>query len=102
MTYLKSLFLPSYSKLEEDRRKHETKGPQEKYHGGGQNDIRGVQKALDLVVSGAGVPPLIRPTQHRPHPDGLSSSTEAEHRGQPPLPMAPRSCSSFFLEPKGL
>lgn len=50
----KSLFLPSYSKLEEDRRKHKTKGPQEESQGRGQNDIRGVQKMLDLVASGTG------------------------------------------------
>lgn len=51
----------SYSKLEEDRKKHKTEGPQEKPQGGGQNDIRGVQKMLDLVVSGTGSS-LICPT----------------------------------------
>lgn len=52
----------SYSKLEKDRRKHKTKGPQEKSQGGGQNDIRGVQKVLDLVVKWNQGSPLIHPT----------------------------------------
>lgn len=52
----------SYSKLEEDRRKHKTKGPQEKSQGGGQNDIRGVQKVLDLVVKWNRGSPRIRRT----------------------------------------
>lgn len=56
----------SYSKLEEDRRKHKTKGPQEKPQGGGQNDIRGVQ-VLDLVVSGTGSSRVRPHSPGRPH-----------------------------------
>lgn len=52
---------------------------------------------LDLVVSGSGSS-LVRPTQHRqPRPE---LPTQAEHRVQRP-PSAPRSYSSFLLEPKG-